>query len=285
MSKKIFVKKIISLDALLENVNEDKEFKIHFARHNGKNAATHNGGEEPLDVFLRSEEEYKGWQEYKNKRKRFFKYIFTLAKFYHENDTWLFTGIYKVNNNDGEKHEVERLSDAEEFIGRLKILHEFKDMKSEVYLKNHFDSFEVKEIYKERFVGREFSNYENVHLSFSELETIYANEIQSWKTSLQNIKGIYLITDKTNGKKYVGAAYKENIGVWSRWGIYRKNGHGNNAQLSRMIKKHGLDYAKNNFSFSLIEHYPLKVDDSYVLARESHWKDILLTRKFGYNDN
>ena len=39
--------------------------------------------------------------------------------------------------------------------------------------------------------------------AFTELENIYAKEISSWKTSLQNIKGIYLITDKKNGKKYV----------------------------------------------------------------------------------
>ena len=39
----------------------DKDFKIHFARFNKI--------EEPLDVFLRSQNEIQKWNEYKNKKK------------------------------------------------------------------------------------------------------------------------------------------------------------------------------------------------------------------------
>jgi hypothetical protein len=29
----------------------------------------------------------------------------------------------------------------------------------------------------------------------------------------------------------------------------------------------------------------MRMSDDYVLARESYWKDVLLSRKFGYNEN
>ena len=274
--KKILLKNLMPLTDVFKT-EHDKDFKIHFARFNKI--------EEPLDVFLRSQNEIQKWNEYKNKKKRFHKYIFTLVKFYHEKDTWLFAGIYKVLSNDGEKHKVQLLTFGEEYIGRLKIFYDYKDVLAEPKLIKHFDGFEVKEILKERFVGREFAGYENVHLSFTELENIYAKEISSWKTSLQNIKGIYLITDKKNGKKYVGSAYEEKEGIWSRWNTYRKTGHGNNKQLIKILKKNSLNYAEKNFNFSLIEYYPLKVDNNFVIERETYWKEVLLTRQFGYNEN
>ena len=55
--------------------------------------------------------------------------------------------------------------------------------------------------------------------------------------------------------------------------------------MKKIISEHGLDYAKSNFNFSLIEYYPLKVENNFVLERETYWKEILLTREFGYNDN
>ena len=74
-----------------------------------------------------------------------------------------------------------------------------------------------------------------------------------------------MITDKINGKMYVGSVYEENEGIWSRWNHYIKTGHGNNKQLKKIISEHGLDYAKSNFNFSLIEYYPLKVENNFVL--------------------
>ena len=51
------------------------------------------------------------------------------------------------------------------------------------------------------------------------------------------------------------------------------------------IAKEGFDYIKQNFQYSIIENFNAKVDDKYVLQRESYWKDVLQTRKFGYNKN
>jgi hypothetical protein len=70
-----------------------------------------------------------------------------------------------------------------------------------------------------------------------------------------------------------------------RWRSYVDNGHGNNKELADLVRKNGFDYVKANFRYSILENYNSRVDDSVILERESWWKEVLQTRKFGYNSN
>lgn len=63
------------------------------------------------------------------------------------------------------------------------------------------------------------------------------------------------------------------------------NGHGGNKELKRIVDSEGLDYVRSYFQYSILENYNAKIDDEIILERESWWKEILQTRKFGYNDN
>ncbi len=102
---------------------------------------------------------------------------------------------------------------------------------------------------------------------------------------MENAKGVYLITDTLNGKRYVGSAYGT-TGIWSRWECYVKTGHGYNDELTWLINTSGIEYARKNFRFALLEHRTMKTDDNVVIQREQHWKSVLLTRsEFGYNKN
>ena len=101
---------------------------------------------------------------------------------------------------------------------------------------------------------------------------------------LQSIKGVYLITDKSNGKKYVGSAYGD-YGLWSRWETYILTGHGWNEGLVNVLSENGIDYARENFQFSLLEFYSMKIDNQVIINREQYWKEVLCTRQFGYNMN
>lgn len=105
------------------------------------------------------------------------------------------------------------------------------------------------------------------------------------EAALENVKGVYLIADKSNGKKYVGSAYGD-AGVWARWSCYIGTGHGWNDELTTLIAREGLDYARRNFRISLLEYRPAKTDDKAILEREAYWKEALLSRgQFGYNKN
>ena len=99
-----------------------------------------------------------------------------------------------------------------------------------------------------------------------------------WKAALETTQGIYMITDKLNGKRYVGSAYGSN-GIWSRWCDYvDSEGHGGNTGLINVIKRDG-NYARMNFQFTMLEAINLKVEEDIVIRREQHWKTVLLTQK------
>ncbi|GAB1411245.1 hypothetical protein MASR1M90_23990 [Desulfovibrionales bacterium] len=69
--------------------------------------------------------------------------------------------------------------------------------------------------------------------------------------------------------------------IHGRWLSYVNTGHGGNKKLKDL----SFDYIKTNFKYSILEIFKSTTDDKIILKRESWWKDTLLSRKFGYNDN
>ncbi len=98
-------------------------------------------------------------------------------------------------------------------------------------------------------------------------------------------KAVYLITDKENGKVYVGSTTSDYGMLLQRWRSYADNGHGWNKELVELINEKGYEYIKANFQYSILENYNAKVDDDIILERGSLWKEILQTRKYGYSSN
>ena len=47
---------------------------------------------------------------------------------------------------------------------------------------------------------------------------------------------------------------------------------------------YGEDY-KYNFKYSILEVCNMNLGNDYIIERETHWKEILLTRQFGLNRN
>ena len=143
----------------------------------------------------------------------------------------------------------------------------------------------VSEILQNPYEGEDFPGYDNVRIDFSSLELLVQNQKTDWRVALENVKGVYLIVDKCNGKKYVGSAYGES-GIWSRWCTYINTGHGYNDELVELIGQNGLDYARKYFQFAILELRSMKTDDDTIIKRENFWKEVLITRgNFGYNKN
>jgi hypothetical protein len=267
-------------DILTIKQEELKQYKLHLA--------TWNGTEHPLNVYLESWDRWVGWNKWKGGKNDFSReYIFSLIQYYHEPNKWLFGGIFKVISRNGDSYGLELQPLHENLIGRLLIdFHRYQGMRGRAYyLENYLHKFTVSEILSEKYNGEKFPGYEQINIDFIDLAHIYKNQKNDWKTALQNIKGVYVIFDKSNGKKYVGSAYGD-TGIWSRWNVYVNNGHGWNDELTQIINTHGLDYAKKNFRFVLLEYRPMRTDDSVIIDRESYWKEALLSRGvFGYNKN
>jgi hypothetical protein len=140
------------------------------------------------------------------------------------------------------------------------------------------DECEIAQILPDIFDNDIFPGYDKVNISWNDLSRVIEKE--TWKTALQNQKGVYLITDISNGKKYVGSAYGESM-ILGRWQSYVKNGNGGNVGL----KVFGFDYIKRNFRFSILDIYKSTIDDQVIIERESWWKEVLQSRKYGYNEN
>jgi hypothetical protein len=255
-----------------------KDYKVHFAKWNKKN--------QPLDVFTKDRQEWQGWQEYRPGRDEFNRpLIFALASFYHEPAAWLFGGIYRVLARHKDRYEVELTDIAAGLVGRLKLRSPYNSRAVRLNMESQYDDFEVVEILREPYSGRPFPGYDDIDLSFEEIETLVRNGRPEWKAALTSIKGIYLLTDISTNKRYVGKASGDG-GIWSRWSSYIDTGHGGNVELRALVTDPTLDYCRANFRFALLEHRPFRTADDIIIAREGFWKNLLLTRgELGLNRN
>ncbi|MTI70073.1 MAG: GIY-YIG nuclease family protein [Firmicutes bacterium] len=141
----------------------------------------------------------------------------------------------------------------------------------------------VVEILPKGFV-KGFPGYQNVILSFEELERIINNPIpnRQWKMALSSVYGVYLILDKKDGKQYIGSAYGEE-GIWGRWKTYVKTKHGNNKILTEIINEDSERY--RNFQFSILDILPKTSVSEDVIELENTMKKKLGSKVFGLNMN
>jgi hypothetical protein len=269
--KKILLNEILKLD----NVHN---VKIRFNMMN-------NDSWNPLEFFKNNDTaRLLGGQYWNYKKNRSFKNGQITIGFIrlNENNLWLLFHIGRVtkdlNKFDGVGYEYEILSEYEKYFGRLIV--KFKN-KSQTMIRlatSVIDECEVVQILPDTFDNDIFPGYDNVNVSWDELSRVITKE--GWKTALKNQKGIYLITDSSNGKMYVGSAYGENM-ILGRWNSYVRTGHGGNIEL----KKLPFEYIKKNFEYSILEIFKSTIDDQTILTREIWWKSVLKTRTFGYNQN
>lgn len=253
-----------------------EDYKIHFARWNGL--------EEPLDVFVRSFDEWQGWQEWYPGRNDFNRpNIFSVIQFPASRDRWLFGGVWAVNNVEidaaGKKsYNVELAHELSPLVGRLILHRSHRARGTRLNLEKHYENFVVNEILAEPYSGRTFPGYDSINVRFPELEVLIRNGRQDWLTALSNVKGVYLITDTNSRKRYVGSAYG-NEGIWSRWKVYAALGDGGNEGMRELLKGRDLDYCRKFFRFCLLEHHHMSTDKDTIIARETFWKEALDTRR------
>ena len=259
----------------IENISD---YKIHFA--------VWNHIEQPLDAFVRDWNEWVRWNSWKGRNNVFNRrHIFTLIRFYPKPSTWLFGGIFDVLEVSNTGYKI-RLGDLySSFVGRLLIDYPGPGTRGRAFkFEKHYEKLSVSQILESSYSGEAFCGYENIDHGFRYIEMIVKQGKRDWRAALENVKGVYLITDKSNGKKYIGSAYGQS-GIWSRWCCYIGTGHGWNDELTQLIRKYGIGYARENFKFSILEYRAMKTDDQTIIDRETYWKNVLLSRDFGYNKN
>jgi hypothetical protein len=133
-----------------------------------------------------------------------------------------------------------------------------------------------------------FPGFDRVLLSFHALgEMVSDHRYAEWRTALSQVQGIYLITDSSNGKQYVGKANGAER-ILGRWKVYASDGHGGNRALRELAEASvGAGGAKTDharhFVFSILRVFGPSTSSLDVDTAESHYKEALMTRRFGLN--
>lgn len=282
---------MIKLVDLLGIKEEDyKDYKIHLATGRLDKM-------EPYKFFVI--DKFKEWQEEQTSKNWSRKYIISLI--YYSKNVWLFGGIYEVLSNNpvplkkekwahwGWKYETKLLNVQNDLIGRV-LFYFKKEFRAsyptlELNASNGMSPRDiyVSSIFDKKVAITDFLGFDHVNISHETLRLIVNDNILSWKSALSNVKGIYLIMDEQTGKQYVGSAYGDEC-IWQRWSEYAKNGHGGNIELKELLRENGEDY-KYHFKYSVLEICNMSLGNEYIINRENHWKDVLMTRRFGLNRN
>ena len=208
------------------------------------------------------------------------------------NERWIFAGVYEHNQpsiklpNGLVKYDLSLLNIHKDLIGRAIIYYKRTYRASYTFLDaviNAHHDLEIVEVTQNKFSIIDFPGYNLVNISYVELKTIIDNSLNSWYVALSKAKGIYLITDTSNGKHYVGSAKGEHA-IWQRWSDYSINGHGGDVELRKLVTQTP-GYEKN-FHYSILEVCATNTASLYIGERETYWKNILMSRSpYGLNDN
>lgn len=277
-----YMSKIMLNDLLKFNEDEFKNIKIKFNQSNGY--------EDPMELYQSNPDIVNNrWLFWRSARRYFYVGQLAICLLKLSNDNWLLTTIKKVtkelNVYDGVNYEGDEVEEYKQYFGRVIIKYHKTTQQQGRYYGEIYHELEVQQILPSVFDGDDFPGYDKVRLSYGQLELVLRRGKRDWIAALENQKAVYLITDKSNGKLYVGSATSNKGMLLQRWKSYIANGHGGNKELVELVKKEGIDYIKKHFQYSILENYNSKVDDHEILERESWWKETLQTRNFGYNRN
>ena len=223
-------------------------------------------------------------------------YLLAFAQYYpYGPEYFIFGGLYKIKKIEPEVfdevgYELTLMDDYKEYRKRLIVKLKKpigRDLYNRLY-KNIQDTLEpeVYEIAPNTKLGH-FPGYQNVTLSHPQMQQIISRNEPSWKQALMNVKGVYVITDLSNGKLYIGSASGNTDGIWQRWSDYAniENLTGGNKLLNEIKLDKGKDYIINNFQYSILEIFDTKTKVDTIINRENYWKNVFCTRKHGMNFN
>ena len=261
-------------------ISNPQQFKLHLACANPD-------GLHPLNEYVANRANWLGWNEWRGSKNDWNRpFIFSFMEFSPIANAYLFGGVFAVKERKDDQYVLEECPAYSKWEGRLICkFRRYQGLRGRAYLlEGQLDSFEVLQVLPERYDGEAFCGYESINHMFSTLRPLVIREKQDWKASLMAVKGVYLILDTSNSKAYVGSAYGD-AGIWSRLCCYVNTGHGWNDDLVRLIEEKGHNYAMANFKFSILEVFAFNSSSEVILGRESHWKNVMMSRIYGYNKN
>lgn len=265
----------ISLNDILHLPTQGDKVKAKFSKFNGE--------EEPIDTYLDDPNaSVDTWLNWRGQRKVLSVGQTALLFMRLPDGCYLLTAVRKVVADTGvpnsHAYTTEDIPEFLPYCGRIVILPPDPPigMTYIQFYQSVVDRLFVHEILPEQYSGSKFPGVNNIRISLSEIRALDTRKRLDWINALNHQKGVYLITDKKTGKKYVGSAYGAE-GLWQRWLAYcYTGGHGGNVELIKLLKQDE-NYGVKNFEFAVLETFGSATPDQAILEREQWWKETLRT--------
>ena len=289
----------IKFTDFIKDFTKGKENKIKFKFHMSTDFLELK--KSPYDCLMEDSKDWQNLNNYRNEKGKSsrldgYDYLVSFAQYnIYGRNFFVFGGIYKVEIAKPEHYEIggynisllDNNNPIGEFLNKYRKRLVIKldenlginfELTYETVAKRNIEVFEVfPNIASEKFTG-----YQNVSLMYKDLQV--ALNDPTWIGALKNIKAVYVITDTSNGKLYIGSAYGSD-GLLNRWNKYVTNLTGENKEFEALIKEKGESYIPNNFKYSILEIFDTKTKQEYILERENYWKNVFETKNKGMNKN
>lgn len=207
-------------------------------------------------------------------------------------------GVYKIINCNGPinkswpKEYLYQNMKPGNFFYSVKKIEEFSDFENRLVIDwgkstrswhQWLKDRPIIEILPQGYIG-EFPGYLEIILSYSQLTELVLNPDSNrvWHYHLAAVGGVYPILDTETGAQYIGCASGTD-GILGRWKQYASNGHGGNKKLKALID-HTSGYM-HNFSYSILQTLPKSLTRKEAINYESKYKEKLVNKAFGLNEN
>ena len=214
-----------------------------------------NGEVDPLDEYLEDPGKANDtWLAWRGERSDFAVGQTVVHFMLMRDGCYLLTAVRKVTGDTGvansHAYSSEDIPEFLPYCGRVVVLPPDPPIGQKYiqYYQTVVDRLFVHEILPEQYSGSKFPGVNNIRISLTEIRALDTRKRLDWINALNHQKGVYLITDKKTGKKYVGSAYGAE-GLWQRWLAYcYTGGHGGNVELIKLLKQNE-NYGVKNFEF------------------------------------
>lgn len=154
-----------------------------------------NGNTDPLEEYKRNPDKINiEWFLWHNQRRYFHTGQIAICLLYLYDDKWLLTTIKRITKEldvvDDVGFAAEEIEEYRKYYGGLVLkYHNTKRGIGRTY-ESMMDELEVIEILSTAYDGDDFPGYENVRLSFTQLETIIRKKRSGWLNALRNQKAV-----------------------------------------------------------------------------------------------
>jgi|GEM_PF-1976886 len=153
--------------------------------------------EDPLDLYRKNPDIINTqWLFWREQRRYFYEGQIAVCFLKIGWDKWLLTTIKKITKDlnivGGISYDGDELPEYKPYYGRLIIQFHKTFQAQGIYYKNVCDELLVNQLLPAAFDGYDFPGYDEVRLTWEQLEIIIKQHKKDWMAALQNQKAVYL---------------------------------------------------------------------------------------------